>query len=43
MNFQTKDDTSKYLVYNIGYGSNNGKFGAHTPGVSDCNTQNAHW
>ena len=41
MNFQTKDDTSKYLVYNIGYGSNNGKFGAHTPGVSDCNTQNA--
>ena len=41
MNFQTKDDTSKYLVYNIGYGANNGKFGAHTPGVSDCNTTNS--
>ena len=41
MNFQTKDDTSKYLCYNIGYGSNNGKFGAHTPGVSDCNTNSA--
>ena len=41
MNFQTLSDTSKYLCYNIGYGSNNGKFGAHTPGVSDCNTQNA--
>jgi len=41
MNLQTKDDTSKYLVYNIGYGSNNGKFGAHTPGVSDTNTTNA--
>ena len=38
MNLQTKDDTSKYLVYNIGYGQNNGKFGAHTPGVSDTNT-----
>ena len=41
MNFQTLSDTSKYLCYNIGYGSNNGKFGAHTPGVSDCNTQSA--
>ena len=41
MNFQTASDTSKYLCYNIGYGSNNGKFGAHTPGVSDCNTNSA--
>ena len=41
MNLQTKDDTSKWLVFNIGYGSNNGKFGAHTPGVSDTNTTNA--
>ena len=41
MNFQTASSSSKYLCYNIGYGSNNGKFGAHTPGVSDCNTQNA--
>tara|TARA_B100002019_G_C21171013_1_gene548448 strand:- start:92 stop:1087 length:996 start_codon:yes stop_codon:yes gene_type:complete len=41
MNLQTKDDTSKYVAFNIGYGSNNGKFGAHTPGVSDCNTNSA--
>ena len=40
MNLQTKDDTSKWLCFNIGYGSNNGKFGAHTPGVSDTNTTN---
>ena len=41
MNFQTASSSSRYLCYNIGYGSNNGKFGAHTPGVSDCNTTNA--
>ena len=41
MNLQTKDDTSKWLCFNIGYGSNNGKFGAHTPGVSDTNTTSA--
>ena len=41
LNFQTASDTSKYLCFNIGYGQNNGKFGAHTPGVSDTNTTNA--
>jgi len=32
---------SFYVCYNIGYGSNNGKFGSHTPGRSDCNTSSA--
>ena len=41
MNLQTASDTSKYVCFNIGYGQNNGKFGAHTPGVSDCNTNSA--
>ena len=41
MAFESAVSSSKYLTYNIGYGSNNGKFGAHTPGLSDCNTTNA--
>ena len=41
MNLQTAADTSKWVCFNIGYGQNNGKFGAHTPGVSDCNTAQA--
>jgi len=41
MAFESAVSSSKYLTFNIGYGSNNGKFGAHTPGLSDCNTTNA--
>ena len=41
MNLQTHVSSSKYVCFNIGYGSNNGKFGAHTPGVSDTNTSSA--
>jgi hypothetical protein len=29
------------ISLNIGYGSNNGKFGVHTSGISDCNTASA--
>lgn len=30
-----------YVTMNIGYAANNGKFGIHTPGLSDCNTTSA--
>ena len=40
MNLRTNSG-SYYVCYNIGYGSNNGKAGVHTPGVSDCNTNSA--
>jgi len=28
-----------YCTFNIGYGANDGKFGIHCPGLSDCNSQ----
>ena len=40
MNLRTNNG-AYYVCYNIGYGSNNGKAGVHTPGVSDCNTNSA--
>ncbi len=30
-----------YAVHNIGNGTNNGNFGMHTPGQSDCNTSSS--
>ena len=32
---------SLYVTMNIGYSTNDGKFGIHTPGLSDCNTTSA--
>jgi len=40
-NLQTNNSLPMYACYNIGYSSNNGQAGVHTPGASDCNTTSA--
>ena len=40
-NLETNETTPLYCCYNIGYSSNNGRAGVHTPGASDCNTSGA--
>ena len=36
-NLETTNNSSPYVLFGIGNASNNGQFGTHTPGRSDCN------